>query len=39
MIASSLSQVELRHPHLGTSACWAFWILWTVFCVFCMFFF
>jgi hypothetical protein len=21
---SSLSQVEMKNPHLGTSACWAF---------------
>ena len=35
----SLSQVGLRCPHLGTSACWAFWILWTIPCVFCIFFF
>ena len=34
---SSLSQMWLRHPHLGTSACWAFWVLWTVSCIFCMF--
>lgn len=35
----SLSWVELRYPHLGTSACWPFWILWTVYCVFYMGFF
>jgi hypothetical protein len=26
-LLSSLSQVGLRHPHLGTSACWPFWVL------------
>jgi hypothetical protein len=31
---SSLSQVGLRRPHLGTSACWAFWVLSTVSWVF-----
>jgi hypothetical protein len=25
-----VSQLGLRHPHLGTSACWPFWVLWTV---------
>jgi hypothetical protein len=39
-LLSSLSQVGLRHPHLGTSACWPFWVLWTVSWVFlCLFVF
>jgi hypothetical protein len=33
---SSPSQMGLRHPHLGPSACWALWVLWAVSCVFCM---
>ena len=36
-LLSSPSQVGLRHPHLGTSACWPFWVLWTVSWVFCTF--
>jgi hypothetical protein len=31
---SSLSQVGLRCPHLGTLACWPFWVMWTVSWVF-----
>jgi hypothetical protein len=38
-LLSSLSQVGLKRPHLGTSACWVFWILWTMSCVFCVFYF
>jgi hypothetical protein len=37
-ILSSTSQVGLRIPHLGTSACWSFWVSWTVSWVFCTFF-
>jgi hypothetical protein len=28
-LLSCLSQVRLRHPYLGTSACWPFCVLWT----------
>jgi hypothetical protein len=34
-LLSSPIQVGLRHPHLGTSACWPCWVLWTVSWVFC----
>jgi hypothetical protein len=29
-LLSSLSQMGLRHPYLGTSACWTFWVLWSL---------
>ena len=31
------TQVQLRHPHLGPSACWYFWVLQTISWVFCTF--
>jgi hypothetical protein len=35
-LLSSLSQVGLSCPYLGTSAWWAFLILWSISCVFCI---
>ena len=34
LMIAFLSQVGMRHPHLGPSS-WPFWILWTVTWVFC----
>jgi hypothetical protein len=36
---SPLPQVGMKHPHLGTSACWVFLVLWSVYWVFRTFFF